>query len=329
MADAALEQLVEVGKQLYISKLYATAVYGLWIYDYLLTFRDEIEYAWNGRRSWVFALFIASRYSPVPYIIWSCVVIHGYTTSLCRDTKWLGFAYATQVVVIAKITIALRVYAVTEGNRWVGGALFSIIAAQFVFGIYSTVISAMSPIQQLPDINLDPFKFCAYEPSKLEQLVFVNIGAAFDSLAFLIIVIVARKPKYPGVPTILKTVLRDATVYFVLLFVCEIMTDFFIIFAPDSPLSPGVANTILIPLMISRLLLSLKKASVGPTSAWSFSTNTIQGISGNGTARFAPQLVSGLDDTLETPPSPNLVEEGLELEPFSRPSLRGDSLLPS
>ena len=33
----------------------------------------------------------------------------------------------------------------TEKNKWVGGALFSMIAAQFAFGIYSTVSVAASP----------------------------------------------------------------------------------------------------------------------------------------------------------------------------------------
>jgi len=50
------------------------------------------------------------------------------------------------VVVLAEMTIALRIYAVTERNKWVGGSLSGMIAAQFVFAIYSTVMSAMSPL---------------------------------------------------------------------------------------------------------------------------------------------------------------------------------------
>jgi len=69
MADAALKLLVEIGNQLFIAKLFVTAVHGLWFYDYLLTFADEIEYAWNGRRSWVFALFVAVFPSALHHLV--------------------------------------------------------------------------------------------------------------------------------------------------------------------------------------------------------------------------------------------------------------------
>ena len=45
----------------------------------------------------------------------------------------------------------------------------------------SRVDSGPSPVQHLPDINLDPFKVCAYEVSKLDELIFVNMGVAFGA----------------------------------------------------------------------------------------------------------------------------------------------------
>ena len=162
----------------------------------------------------------------------------------------------------------------TEKNKWVGGALFSMIAAQFAFAVYSTVSVAISPcvcpstlfysqadpgsspVQQLPDINLDPFKFCVSQVSKLHELIFVNMGVAFgasspshlrffddphgvatfrpivDVLAFLIIFFAARKPRYSDMPSILDAILRDATLYFVVIFSGQILLDAFILFAP-------------------------------------------------------------------------------------------------
>ena len=38
-----------------------------------------------------------------------------------------------------------------------------------------------SLVQQLPDINLDPFRFCAYQWRRLEELIFSNIGATFGT----------------------------------------------------------------------------------------------------------------------------------------------------
>jgi len=176
----------------------------------------------------------------------------------------------------------------------------------------------------LPDINLDPFKVCVFQPSKLEELVFVNAGVAFDALAFLMIFMAAKKPRYPGVPSILDAILRDATIYFLLMFSCQIITDFFIIFAPDSPLSPGIATTVLLPLMASRLMLSLKKASVGQTRMWSLSTMSSAGQAtlAEGTMRFAPQAPGGLHDVPGAFASQDSVEEDIELGSGSRLSLK-------
>ncbi|KAF9646678.1 hypothetical protein BDM02DRAFT_3118324 [Thelephora ganbajun] len=46
-----------------------TAVHSLWVYDYLLTLGDEIKYAWSGRRSWIFALFVAVRRLQMPPVV--------------------------------------------------------------------------------------------------------------------------------------------------------------------------------------------------------------------------------------------------------------------
>jgi len=84
---------------------------------------------------------------------------------------------------------------------------------------------------------------CVFEEWRLGELVFVNIAVAFgasipptylhlgssdvlhvphlDVFAFLIIFFTARKSgmnRYPGVPSLLDTILRDATGYFLLMF---------------------------------------------------------------------------------------------------------------
>lgn len=324
MAETGLGELVAVGEQLFVVKLFITAVHCLWIYDYFITFGDEVEYAWNGRRSWVFALFIGNRYAPVPYIIWSSAITYGYTDSFCNATKSLGAVHSTVVTVLAEITVGLRVYAVTERNKWIGGALSSLILGQLTFGIYMVVAAAENPMLRPPEINLDPFKFCVYEMPKLGDLVFVNIAVAFDILAFLIVFIVARKPghhRYPGIPSILSVILRHATKYFLLIFLLQILYDLFIFFASESiALFPGLASTVLVPLMASRLMLSLKKASLEHTRAWSFSTatNLNRGLPTDRTMRFASQVPGRTRDVPGTLPSPAIVEEGVELESVSR-----------
>jgi len=74
------------------------------------------------------------------------------------------------------------------------------------------------------------------------------------------------------------------------------------------------ANTIFVPAMASRLMLSLKKATVQPNKPWSLDTMTTvnQGTSTDGRTGYSAQRVrGGLDETSPTPAVPN--EEDIEL----------------
>ena len=57
-----------------------------------------------------------------------------------------------------------------------------------------------------------------------------------DVLVFSIIVTKARKPdtRILGIPSLLDTILRDATVYFVFIIACQLFPLSFLIFAPVS-----------------------------------------------------------------------------------------------
>jgi len=319
MAEAALATLVEAGEQLFAVKLFITSVQCLWIYDYLLTLGDEIKYAWSGRRSWVFALFIANRYAPVLNLVWSSVLTHSYTKPLCQATKWMAILHPTIVTVLAQITVTLRIYAVTEKNKWLVGALSVLIASQFCCGVFSTVWIGIRPLQALPNINLDVFKLCIYDQWRLGQYLFVNIAVAFDVLAFSIIFFTARKfgsTRFPGIRSLFDILLRDATRYFVLMFLCQFLSQLFL-FIHQQPLQlfPGLAGTVLVPIMASRMMLSLKKAAVDPNGMWSLSTMSDHDQAGDGTVHFASRVPSGLGQTSGSSMLPN--EEGVELGPVT------------
>jgi len=122
------------------------------------------------------------------------------------------------------------------------------------------------PAQPLPEIDLDAFKVCFYQRWRVGELLFTNLVIAFgmsspsnlqhdltsgvlmrfiphapqrrgitDLLAFLIILVAARRPgihRYPGIPSILDAILRDATRYFILMFVCQLFVELFLLLAP-------------------------------------------------------------------------------------------------
>ncbi|KAF9787197.1 hypothetical protein BJ322DRAFT_707057 [Thelephora terrestris] len=244
---------------------------------------------------------------------------------LCQRTKWLGLFYSTTSIVLAKVTIALRVYAVTERNKWFGAVLATLIVTQFITAIYMTVKSALTPSQPLPDINLDPFKVCTTAWNQLQEMLFLNVGIAFEVVAFAAIFLKARKPRhgrYPGIPSLLDAIWRDATEYFLLITLCDILSDAFIIFAPLSIAGlPGLANTMLVPLMASRLMLSLKKAAVEPARMGTASITDNPGRLSVMTRsiQFSSRVPRGFPEVPGAPVSPRLHEgDVLELGSVSR-----------
>ncbi|KAF9643257.1 hypothetical protein BDM02DRAFT_1545403 [Thelephora ganbajun] len=224
------------------------------------------------------------------------------------------------------MTIALRVYAIAERNRLVGGALSVLIIAQLCFGIWAIVMAAIFPIQSVPEINLDAYRICFFKRWRFGELSFTITTVAFDLAAFLVILVTARgvrTSRYPGIPSILGVVLRDATVYFMLMFACQLVLLLFLFLAPvQIQLTPGVAQTTLLPIMASRLMLSLKKVATEPKGSWSLSTMTNPGWRVSSDLRFVSQTFGMPHETPETPASPN--EEDVELESMARlPRNRG------
>ncbi|KAF9783518.1 hypothetical protein BJ322DRAFT_1110412 [Thelephora terrestris] len=363
MDEAEVGALVHTGKLLFLFKLFLTSMHWLWIYDYFVTLGDELTYAWSGKKSWIFALFIANRYTPLFYLTWANFALFDYTEPLC--TKWIQLFHIITVTTLAQLTVALRIYAVTGRNRRLGSLLLILISTQLCFGIYYITRSAMSPgefffslfvpvnssgiwslAQSFSDIKVDALEFCIIQRWKLGELLFTNLVIVFgvfqlqtwsrirdpdmnyaprtprpgiqDLLSFLIILVTTKKLahiSHPSVPSILDVILRGATLYFIFLSAFQVALVVFVIFSPEEiRLMPGVVDIVFVPIMASRLMLSLKKAANEPHGPWSVETMTDSGRATRRmeTIRFASRAFDESHRTSETLSSPN--GEDIELE---------------
>ncbi|KAF9648038.1 hypothetical protein BDM02DRAFT_3116104 [Thelephora ganbajun] len=319
MDGASLTALASTGERMLALKMIIASMHCLWVYDYLLTFGDEIKYAWSGRRTWIFVLFIANRYTPVLYLTWINASTFSYTKSFCQKTKWMLIFHAVVATVLAQITIALRVYGVTGRNRLIGGALFVMVSAQISLGSYFLIRAVIDPIQSVPEIDLDAFKMCFYKRWQHGEISFTNLVIVFDLLTFAVIFVTAKRrgtTRHLGIPSILDTILRDATLYFICMFIGQMWFVMFLWFAPEEiQLIPGMVTVVFTPIMASRLMLSLKKAAIEPALSWSLETMTLSGHGtgtrpGVGTLHFASRTydVSHQTSGTLTPPDEGDVE---------------------
>jgi len=164
-SGSSIAELVELGNDITSIKMYAISVTALWCYDYLLTLKDEVEYAWRTKNMLLFILFLITRYLPVPFLIWIVTSSWSprYTAELCKRTVFLEVVYFTLVTLAAHTVLSLRVYAVTGRNRWIAGGLYALTTLQFVVGVYLCVYSFLHPLQ-LPQIDLDGCVFSGHRP---------------------------------------------------------------------------------------------------------------------------------------------------------------------
>ncbi|KAF9644217.1 hypothetical protein BDM02DRAFT_3263685 [Thelephora ganbajun] len=280
MSSGVLKEIIDDGHDVVSSKYYEVAVATIFFYDYLLTLADEIKYAWHGRKSWVFVLFLVNRYSPFGYQIW--VLLLGYrqtfTQRVCEKTAFFSALAFTVSALLAQVVLTLRVYAITGQNRIITACFGVITMSQFTIGLYSSVVMATQGALQFPPIPLDAYRICIFVRHRPLEIGFTTISLLYDFLAFaLIIYLVARSNVYKfPIPSLLRTIAQDATLYFLVIFTSHLVLELTLLFArPTIQLLPGTGNLVYLPVMVTRLMLSLKKSNASQTYAWSLAKPTV------------------------------------------------------
>jgi len=90
------------------------------------------------------------------------------------------------------------------------------------------------------------------------------MSVCYDFLGFLATIVFAKykTPKGYEMPHILRTVVQDATAYFLIIFASHLVYELSLLSPiPILKLLPGGGNDIYIPIMMGRLLLSVRKAA--------------------------------------------------------------------
>ncbi|KAF9783340.1 hypothetical protein BJ322DRAFT_147481 [Thelephora terrestris] len=167
----------------------------------------KVAYAWTGRKSWVFALFIANRYLPALHIIYKGLILFDFTKSLCvssllrvtstvsilillvnphscERTKWEVNLFTASVAVLAQTTIAIRLYAVTGRSKVHACVLCALILGQLAIGLALAIVSGIRPLNPLPPINLDAFKICSFNQWRPGEFGFVIVAVSFGTPSY-------------------------------------------------------------------------------------------------------------------------------------------------
>lgn len=166
---------------------------------------------------------------------------------------------------LAQIVLTVRIYAATMKNIPITIGFAVITVAQCVFGICMTILTARKGAEPQLPIPLDSYHVCEFaQPKRRMEVAYTSLSLFFDLLAFSLIIFLTRKSKTSGLKAsdILDTIAEDATCYFAVIFSAHFILLMTLCFGRIGiQLLPGTGVLVYMPLMISRLMLSLRKAA--------------------------------------------------------------------
>ncbi|KAF9786682.1 hypothetical protein BJ322DRAFT_1019309 [Thelephora terrestris] len=178
-----------------------------------------------------------------------------------------------------------------------------ITVVQLVFGIYITIITAKrggevsantaaDTPRRVPPVHIHPeSKSNRGRLPKSLPVLWIGDVCAPDALAFVVIIFQARRSRVPGlkVSNILNTIAEDSTRYFIVIFTSHFVLVMTLNLGRVTIQNlPGTTLITLffamirgilvyLPLMISRIMLSLKKAADSTRTPWSLTQDTRNG----------------------------------------------------
>ncbi|KAJ7465239.1 hypothetical protein FB451DRAFT_1402944 [Mycena latifolia] len=231
------------------------ASFTILVWDHALTFSDEVEYIWKGKKGPIIYLFIFNRYfTPLGFII----NLFAYLSPSWTVERF-GCTVAIAVEVVG-LMMLLRINALYPTRRWITAMLGVLLVVETAINIW--LISRGEPVLHnrasgvhACSMVFDPAISTAASASAWYPLL-------YDSIVFGLTVnrtLPAIRKKQAGF--IVKKLLEDGLLYYSVIFSITFVLTFMIVAAP-----PGTKNIcaqmeqLLTVAMMSRITLSLKKA---------------------------------------------------------------------
>ncbi|KAF9791190.1 hypothetical protein BJ322DRAFT_1017745 [Thelephora terrestris] len=169
---------------------YWIALATLLCYDYFLTLADEVRYAWKGKKSYAFAIFI----------LVSTDAVHDMGYYLCKKKLVVDTFFLIWCTLIAQIILNMRIYAITMRNRVITGFFSCITVSQLVLGVCGTAWVAG-----------------VAAPDTLAFLVIVFFAMSGRVKGF-------------NMPRLLRTIVQDSTIYFLVIFTSHFVLEMSLLF---------------------------------------------------------------------------------------------------
>ncbi|QRV98047.1 dephospho-CoA kinase [Ceratobasidium sp. AG-Ba] len=266
MADAdavtiALHHMETVAIHGFASKSMFVAGICILLYDHILTFPDEVEYIWKQKWSVVSTMFVLNRYI-TPLVLAVDLYDKGGLPNYIPKSFCVGWYYGESVWNLlcfgfVHAIVALRVRAIWGRPRWLSITLSVLFATYF---LTTTVVVYALQIKVVHTVEYNPlYRICLATISPHLWTCWLP-ALIFETFVFVLTVIKAREHSKANFDTpILRILVRDGVVYFVIICACSVFNMLIWIVAPPSLVALSKYFVLaVVPTMGARLVLNLR-----------------------------------------------------------------------
>ncbi|CCA74685.1 hypothetical protein PIIN_08636 [Serendipita indica DSM 11827] len=250
----------------------------LLLYDFLLTFADEVRYVWQTKPAFSVAkvLWFLNRYWPLASVfvrIWAMAYarptqaayvnlketnrpIEHHTVAVLPFNSPPGAAWSINIAIV-DVLLMLRVWALYNGSRKVMWILIAI----FAIGLPSAIaIRGVPPLPTIPLVTPAPRSLTVCKrspPSELFSLF--TMALAIDTVIFAMVIVKAWGKKFRSQTPVLTVLIRDGALYYAAITaVLVFMITATMVPVLYQPVADANLNIPLCSLACNRLILSLR-----------------------------------------------------------------------
>ncbi|KAJ6511926.1 hypothetical protein C8R47DRAFT_1291422 [Mycena vitilis] len=263
------------------------ASFSLLVWDHAITFDDEVELIWKGKKGPIIYLFIINRYfTPLGFMVnlfaylsptWTVEVrinirpdrlkwhVHHSRPpepTVLRCTHFIRYEGCTVAIAVEMVGLMmlLRINALYPRRKWITGMLAFLLLVET--GINIWLISRGEPVLHNRASGVHACSMVFDPQISVAATASAWYPLMYDSIVFALTVnrtLPSIRKKEAGY--IIKKLLEDGLLYYSVIFAITFVLTFMIVGAP-----PGVKNIaaqmeqLLTVAMMSRITLSLKKA---------------------------------------------------------------------
>jgi len=266
------------------TKFAIVACYAAVVYDYILTFPEEIKYIWKRRFSVVTFVYFINRYYALCDFTLLVFVEFSTAMDLSKCKRYVPFQPLGQGIPLTffpDLVIGLRVYALYNRNKVIAVLLATYLTAELGVALWLYLTPSLSPVQ-LPGppevFNIPVLHLCIATASpklgNLRSAAFQFMQTIYDSVVFSLIVYKTAKDAFgshraSGVRALMA---RHGILYYAVVFSANFTWAMMILLSPVGLKYSAAAPTLMMACMaVNKMTLSLRGYSE-PQAAQTAST---------------------------------------------------------